>query len=350
MPSLNSELRRMPLAPALAVLLVAPVVCHAGGIHLPPPPGTTIAVRPCTSAENPSLTNAIPFQESFENYTNNAPIEGAHGWHITPNDISSVTNAALPGAIVTFPIATNHTRYASLNTQGDDLINVIKGSQQHVWVDMLTTFVPNDTSPYTNGTSPQLVLYSNHRSNLCAIARTPNTNTASVVESSRLTDSGYPGPGVFYRLTIQLAYLPPPTGGCFAVYMNGVAVNWPGGEALPGVAGSGGQGPWLRCLPGAANAFPGLAFTGTGFLDDLVVTARDPLPNTPFTASIAGVGALRWPGDFGRNYQVDACTNLMKHDWQPLGAPVVGSGTTNLFTDPTNGLSTRFYRIRALDP
>lgn len=259
----------------LLITLVAPAVCLAGP-HLPSA-GTAIAIRPCISSEHPPQTNAIPFQESFESYSNTASINSLDGWFSDITiDMSIVTNAPLPGTIVTFPITTNHTRYAMLNTQGSDLINVITGSQQYVWVDMLTAFVPSDTDPYTNGVPRQLTLYSNYRSNLCACARPPNTNKAVFVESACRME--YAGMQTFYRLSIHLAYLPPPTGGCFAVYVNGAAV-------------------------------------------------------------------INWPADFGRRYQVDACTNLLSNDWQPLGERLIGNGSTNYFTD-AEGLPTRFYRVR----
>lgn len=332
----------------LLATLVAPAVCLAGLGLRPPACGTAITVRPCTSSEHPPQTNAIPFQESFESYSNTASINSLDGWSsdIT-TDISIVTNASLPGTIVAFPIATNHTRYAMLNTQGSDLINVITGSQQHVWVDMLTAFVPSDTDPYTNGVPRQVTLYSNYRSNLCACARPPNTNKAVFVESACRME--FAGMQTFYRLSVHLAYLPPPTGGCFAVYVNGAAVNWPGGETLPGVPADSGQGPWLRCVPGSGSNFPGLAFTGTGYVDDLVVAEHEVLPGSSFTAGIDGAAAINWPADFGRRYQVDACTNLLSSDWQPLGDVVIGNGSTNYFTD-ADGLPTRFYRVRDLDP
>jgi len=205
--------------------------------------------------------------------------------------MSIVTNALLLGTIVNFPVATNHTRYAMLNTQDSVLINVITGSQQHVWMDLLAKFVPSAEDPYTNGVPRQLTLYSNYRSNLCACARPPNTNNAVFVESACRLD--YADTPIFYRLSIHLAYLTPPTGGCFAVYVNGAAVNWPGGETLPGVPADSGQGPWLRCVPGSGSNFPGIAFTGTGYFDDhLVVTDHEVLPGSSFTAGINGAAAI----------------------------------------------------------
>ena len=336
--------RTLKKLPSLAACLLAmPIACIA--FHFPAGNGTVITIRPSTATESPSKTNTIPFQESFESYINTAPLLGTNGWYDGDvNDFSLVTVSALPNSVVEFPIATNHTRYACIDTEGDYLINVITGTQQHVWVDMLTTLEPNEVRPYTNGISQQLTLYVNTQSVLCAFARPPNTNNAIFVESSCQIDTG-----AFYRLSIHLAYLPQPTGGCVAVYLNDAAVNWPGGETLPGVPAAAGQGPWLRCVPGVTNCFPGLAFSGTFRLDDLVVSDHHVLPGNTFNAGISGAGTIRWPSDFGRRYQVDTCTNLLAHSWQSLGGFIIGNGMTNLFSD-ADGLPARFYRIRELDP
>lgn len=333
----------------LAGLLVTPIVCCAGGIE-PVPLGNTIAVRPCTNTEHPPKTNAIPFQESFESYPNNSLIHGTNGWYSTPDDMTHATNAVLPGKVTDFPIVTNHTRYARLQTYGEHLVNVITGNQEHVWLDMLVAFVPVEENPPTNGIAPQLLLYANYRSNLCVYARPPNTNKAIYVESSCQMNAPFSGPPTFYRLSVHIAYLAPPTGGCFAVYLNDAAVDWPGGESLPGVPTTDGQGPWLRCAPGASNSFPGIAFRGTGYLDDLVVTDHYVLRGSDFIANIEGAATIAWPSEFGRRYQVDACTNLLFRDWQPQGETVKGNGITNLFNDTTNGLPLRFYRVRTVDP
>jgi hypothetical protein len=331
--------------PLLLAVLTVPTVCYAP-VRISR--GTTIAVRPCTSTEHPTQTNAIPFQESFESYADNALIKGTNGWYSGLDDMTLASNAALPGTVVEFPIATNHSRYAWLRTEGDYLVNMATGSQQHVWVDMLASLVVSDSAPPTNAPQ-QFALYTNYRSNLCVYARPPNTNKAIQVESACRTYLSNTNPPTFIRLSVHLAYLGPPTGGCFAVYLNDTVVNWPDGETLPGIPATDGQGPWLRCVPGTSNAFPGIAFGGNGFLDDLVVTDRPVLPGTTFSAHIEGAATVRWPSDFGRRYQVDACTNLIVRGWQPVGEPTTGNGLTNVCTD-ADALPARFYRVRSVYP
>ena len=45
-----------------------------------------------------------------------------------------------------------------------------------------------------------------------------------------------------------------------------------------------------------------------------------------------------------------AVDRLLTRNWQPLGASVTGNGTTNLLAEPANGIPTRCYRVRAVDP
>lgn len=125
-------------------------------------------------------------------------------------------------------------------------------------------------------------------------------------------------------------------------------MNWPGGESLPGIPAMSGSGPWLRCVAGTGNSFPGLAFCGEGYLDDVVVTDGFPLPVTNLITRLTESPlAVSWPAEYGRNYQIQSCTNLRTHDWQPFGQAATGNGLTNILSlAATNGPS-RFFRIQA---
>jgi hypothetical protein len=249
-----------------------------------------------------------------------------------------------------YPLLTNHSRYARLGAESADLVNAVTGSQRHVWLDMLVSFVPCDDEQGSSSRHDQCALYVNWRSNLCAFARPAPSGVAVHVESASRLDCPYPPAPVFYRLSVHLAYLPQPTGSCFAVYVDGDAVDWPGGESLPGLPASGGHGPWLRCVPGSTNLFPGLAIGGYGYVDDLVVTDRYALPASNLLVRLDGCRNLLWASDFGRRYQVEACTNPIVHDWRSLGDPVLGTGQTNRFDDTTNRFPARFYRVKGIDP
>lgn len=196
---------------------------ESADLHLYGPLGTVIEVRPNLPTEFPVITNAVPFQESFEAYGNNTPISGHRGWFGAEYDFSTATNAALPASVTVFPIQTNHTRYVALNAQGDFLVNVITGNQQHVWLDMLVSFVPGDRMP-TDKVS-QFMLWLNDwtslSTNLCVYARLPGANTNGFLASSFHVESAPYGdpPSRFYRLSVHLAYLSAPTGACFAVYL-----------------------------------------------------------------------------------------------------------------------------------
>jgi hypothetical protein len=103
-------------------------------------------------------------------------------------------------------------------------------------------------------------------------------------------------------------------------------------------------------VPGSTNLFPGVAFSGQGLLDDLVVSERYPLAASNLVVALESTNAILWASDFGRRYQVEACTNPIVHDWRSLGDPVLGTGQTNRFDDTTNRFPARFYRVKGIDP
>ena len=96
--------------------------------------------------------------------------------------------------------------------------------------------------------------------------------------------------------------------------------------------------------------FPGIALAGSGYLDDLVVTDRYVLPTTNLLTTITSAGMIGWPSDFGRQYQVEACTDLVAAVWQPLGETATGNGLTNVLNDATYGLPRLFYQVIGIEP
>jgi hypothetical protein len=51
----------------------------------------------------------------------------------------------------------------------------------------------------------------------------------------------------------------------------------------------------------------------------------------------------------GKAYRVEYKSSLDASDWQALGQDTVATGDRLVITDPTGGLSQRFYRISVLD-
>jgi hypothetical protein len=86
-------------------------------------------------------------------------------------------------------------------------------------------------------------------------------------------------------------------------------------------------------------------------IDDLSFSAwAAPVLNpVPLTPQVAGASLiLSWTSYTGQSYQLQFKNNLNDPVWQPLGAPILGTGSpisaTNDLTSPTQ----RFFRLSIL--
>jgi hypothetical protein len=121
---------------------------------------------------------------------------------------------------------------------------------------------------------------------------------------------------------------------------NQVITNWPPGGAL-----------WLVWeMASAAGKSQGLA------IDDLSFSASNqPMP-APTPALTIGSGAgnnplvVTWPGTPGWSYQVEYKTNLTDLNWTAWGGPLMGNGGTLSLTNPPDGATQRFFRVRIVFP
>jgi hypothetical protein len=121
---------------------------------------------------------------------------------------------------------------------------------------------------------------------------------------------------------------------------NQVITNWPPGAAL-----------WLVWeMASATGKSQGLA------IDDLSFSASDqpmPAPTPALTiGSVAGNNPviLSWPGSPGWSYQLEYKTNLTDLNWTAWGGPLAGNGTSLSLTNPPDGASQRFFRVRVVFP
>jgi hypothetical protein len=120
---------------------------------------------------------------------------------------------------------------------------------------------------------------------------------------------------------------------------NQVITNWPPGGALWLV--------WEMASP--AGKSQGLA------IDDLSFSASDQSMPVPAPALTIGSGAnnplvLSWPGAPGWSYQVEYKTNLTDATWTVWGGSLMGNGGTLSLTNPPDGATQRFFRVRVLPP
>jgi hypothetical protein len=111
--------------------------------------------------------------------------------------------------------------------------------------------------------------------------------------------------------------------------------NWPPGAAL-----------WLVWeMADPAGKAQGLA------IDDLSFSAwAAPVLNpVPLTSQLAGTSLiLSWTSFTGQSYQIQFKNNLNDPAWQPLGAPIPGTGSPISATNDLSAPTQRFFRLSIL--
>jgi len=288
---------------------------------------------------------SIPYEESFENYAEGSAIGLVNFWDAESGDASTieVNNYSYN---VARPINTIHSKVLNLETEGNMLLCCVTGSSDHVWIDMMVEIIPSEDTPYIEGGTTSLAIYMNATSNLCAYARTNETGEPYFVVSDTK-----PEWNILHRLTMHLLYQDAPGDCFFAIYIDQVLVEWPGGAQEPMTIPTSGYGPWLRFgdLP-EDRVFPGLAFNGTGVLDDITIDDHQREPDDGVRARIDPGYAISWRSNNGRTYKVEYCTNLVEQSWQPLQGDVTGNGITNTVYDLEPDSRSRFYRVTPVDP
>lgn len=231
----------------------------------------------------------LPVQESFESYTEGDSATNIAEWASTSvDDASIITNMTyefdpvtegitwpLPGSI-SAPIA--HQKVLKLNTEGGTLAASLDTtatafSSQDIYVDTMVNMVISEDDPsFTEITDAKVAVFANATSNLVIrhgmfdgednIYAT-NSETAVVVD-----------PEAWYRLTITLKreYITVKSANysMFQVYLDGVLVTSENTY----------EDDWFLAAVDTGtqdyDILTAVAFQGTGFIDDLVVTRADP--------------------------------------------------------------------------
>jgi hypothetical protein len=159
------------------------------------------------------------------------------------------------------------------------------------------------------------------------------TNTFSLNATAYLPD-----------LDVGLPPVPSDTGGAAAdgtaaanqtklFVFNQVIANWPPGAAL-----------WLIWeMEDSTGKAQGLAVDNFSFsaFDQSLSTQPTLVPQFDGTNLV-----LSWPAPAGLHYQLEWATDLNSPDWQPLGGPWLGNGTTLAVTNAAPNSTTSFYRLR----
>ncbi|MEI7899501.1 MAG: DUF6288 domain-containing protein [bacterium] len=256
-----------------------------------------------------STVNKKLLAEDFEHeWADNALVNTTNGWTSSGSaDLSSVTNppagyAALAGG-VPFPLAYDHAgqkRMLKLNTQGDTLTTpgTDEGfANDKVYVDMMVNFTVGETLPAAPSADADVkaAVYlkaEGASTNLYVFHGQKGADGFGEPVFSVATNGTAIVPGTWYRLTVVLESLAAEGGAVemFRVLINGQALlstnqaygdNWKTSVFTSPYTPDGGS--WfLSAARRSGTAGPNydsignLAFQGTGLIDDLVVTDKEP--------------------------------------------------------------------------
>jgi hypothetical protein len=245
------------------------------------------------------------YSESFEaasltNILEATGLQGASTWSGGVDDISAIVagTPVEPNGGYPLPLAT-HDKVLQLDTEGGTLTNALTTAasfeNEAVYVDSLIKFVPSEDLAVIDDDGVKMAVYA------YAVEEGDNVSTNLAIYHGGVTSGGFSyttnavtdlaiDASAWYRLTIVLANDGnKETAQGFKVYINGVLLTNDSayaGEAWTDIsdtdleAGPDNDGTWFisACSdPDLLTDVASLQFRGTGFVDDLVIGAGDPM-------------------------------------------------------------------------
>ena len=233
------------------------------------------------SGTSVSGQTALPFGDSFEQITNNTTIIGINGWTAPLNACAIVTNAPLIYTLALPPLRYEpHNKYVILNTENYAITNQFEPSinaGKKVWIDTMVQFQlwsdENPPSSVTNDNTIQAAFFVNTNKNL--VVYHSRRYTASVYSNiftiipSVVIDSNE-----WHRLTVTMDHTTYVDKKSFTIQVDGgsVITNVYAFTAPNTLTGTGAWFVVANNKSGAASYMSGVAISGTGFIDDFVVT------------------------------------------------------------------------------
>jgi hypothetical protein len=237
--------------------------------------------------------DSVPYSNDFESATQYAPATNMANWSSTTDDQSMVTNVTYTYT-TTSRWAAAHTKVLRLNTQGAVLTNDITApATAGIYVDTMVQFVPSDTTPAActpTDAGIKLAVFANASSNLVVYHGAAAGGSAwqsNVLETTATTLDA----ANWYRVTVlykdHSAGSPLNEVAMFQLKIDGVLISstlayadgWElymdnNNGALPAL---GTPGTWfLAATDGNKANLTAVAFQGTGYIDDLLVSGNNP--------------------------------------------------------------------------
>jgi hypothetical protein len=250
-------------------------------------------------------TNTIPYEDSFESYAAGSNLIGTV-WQGDTNTIAIVTSLNY-SASAGYPLTNaNHTKVMAFSD--GTITNELDGTSLTV-VAIDTMLRPVFSEPPTGA---QLESVSNSQVSLYfatngvptvfhgVLSGTSPENPPSNLEWTALTNTTPLTPGSWVRLTIMMHYdnsLETGVISMFKVAVNGNFVNSPNGYSEPYVTNAPSGGPWFvspKWDDGDLRMHR-IALSGSGMLDDMVVTTNEIAFNPPVGPAYATNGtSIAW--------------------------------------------------------
>lgn len=242
-------------------------------------------------------TNTVPWYNSFEDNTVGASITNDVGWNATEDSVAMVTNipdyfSAIQSPVVSYPLTNaNHGPFNNVlafNSTGlSNELDSTADQYGNIWVDMMIQPVQMEQPPVSSAVSnSQMSMYVNTSGYVC-VYHAILTNTTS----HNYTPDGYGWTvlddfppietGKWVRVTVQMDYSRfASTRAFFQLKVNNHtfsnALAFVDAADIPGDAGlytnTYLNGSWFLCANNNDFKLNGVAFSGTGLIDDMVVT------------------------------------------------------------------------------
>jgi len=287
-----------------------------------------------------NITNAIPGTFDFEGYTPGTnSILGADGWYGGEETLAIVTNldytASKPA--VNYPL--DSSAHANVMQFDGEVTNPFSGGiQGHIYVDVMALPGRREETPSSNLVAGAQVAVFVNSNGALTVFRGIDTNQQWGLPEDvgwlEMTNAPI-GTSDWVRLTIHMSYVSDDVE-AYQVYMNGALLSHPEGYADPTADLATTNGTWFLTA-NQFGYFQELGLSGSGFLDDLVVT--NDMPNMqPMIAvaasgnaggSIVPSGAVYLvPGD-STNFTVTASNYFFIADIRTNGTTIGGSPYTS---------------------
>jgi hypothetical protein len=309
-------------------------------------------------------TNAVDgsFRADFELYDNGDEIasttnDALSKWVAADGGYMIATNSPLnnlPESQLAMPDSA-HTRAAKLDTEGSAITNHLAGpAGTNVWLDMNIQMVPSDSQPtsITNDSDVQTALYvgTNGQLNIYHATLTP-PSTYGDNEFTELSHTAMETES-WHRLTVAMHY-----DGAFGAHfcqvtLDGTAIEDAKAWVNPDDPNDGTSGgSWFVCANSASidNKISMALFSGTGYLDDFVVTngAPDQTATTYYTNGVPSYWLTSFNLELnnsssGALYNADGDVHPAWAEWL-LGTHPGESNSFQLMISSTGGTNTLIW-------